>query len=96
MELTSLSSSVNSAVPQRNGSAGVTLTSANRVIKSSVLEIMYQNIRKISYQNARGRANVPLEATMGQMGRKRCWDAPYAETTRIIRRISDFAEICRD
>jgi hypothetical protein len=31
---------------------------------------------------------------MGLTERKKCWDVPSAETTKIIRRISDFTEIC--
>jgi hypothetical protein len=94
MALISLNSSVNSVVPQRNGSAGVTLIFASLAIKNSVPEITYRSIRKISYQNVKGQENVRLEATMGLMERKKCWDVPYAETTKIIRRISDFTEIC--
>lgn len=58
-EWTSLNTSVNSVAQLLSGSAGVILISVNLVIKSNVVEIMYQENLKISCRNVRVKISVP-------------------------------------
>ncbi len=64
MEMTSLSLNASIAVQLLSGSVGGTLIFVNPVIKSNVMEIMFQNIRKSNFQSVLDLENVRSEVIM--------------------------------
>lgn len=72
MEKTLLNLNVNFVVLLLSGFVGVIPIFVNHVIKSNVMETIYQNTLKISSLNVKVQVNVRLEVIMKEMDNKKC------------------------
>jgi len=92
MGKTSFNSNVNFVVALLNGFAGEILIFVSHVIKDNVMEIMWVNIQRISFRNAK-LVNVQLEVIMKETANKRCLVVQFVVTSSKIKKDFDSSNL---
>jgi len=92
MGKTSFNSNVNFVVALLNGFVGEILIFVSHVIKDNVMEIMWVNIQRTSFRNAK-LVNVQLEVIMKETANKRCLVVQFVVTSSKIKKDFDSSNL---